>query len=692
VAADPYRYFRVEARELVDSLSQGVLELEGGTADPSVLARLFRHAHTLKGAARVVRRLDIAELSHALEEVLARARDGARAPSAAELAELFALIDRLSAAVAELDAPKAPSVVPAAEAPLAPARAAASDEGLQTTRIEIEEMDAVLGAITQTGVELAALRRELARLHELTAVAQRLANRLERAAPGRPSPASEPSLAGDLKLGLERATGRLEQGVARVEKELSDVRDGADRLRLVAAEGLFPALARAVRDAAHARGRRAQLEASGGALRLDAQVLGPLRDALLQLVRNAVAHGIESAAERVSAGKPELGRVRLRVARRGDQVVFTCEDDGRGVDVPAVRRELVARGLASDQEQRALSDDAVLSRLFSARLSTAASTTQLSGRGVGLDVVRDTAARLHGQVTMTSVLGRGTSVELAVPTTLSALQALVLETGGAEAAIPLDAVEQTLRVAGSGIVRSGEGEAIAHGGEVIPFVRLSRVLELREQPERGAALSVLVVAAAERRVAVGVERLLGTAEIVVRPLPPAVHAEAVVAGASLDAEGNPRLVLDAEGLVKAASAASAAPAPLADTAGTARLPILVIDDSLTTRMLEQSILESAGYDVELATSAEEALEKAARTRYCLFVVDVEMPGMDGFEFVARTRAHPELGRVPAILVTSRGAPEDLARGERAGASAYIVKGESDQNVLLEKIRELLEAS
>ena len=679
MATDTYRYFRVEAREL-----------ERGATDPAVVARLFRYAHTLKGAARVVRRLDIADLSHELEEVLAHARDGARSPSATELGQLLALVDRLSAAVAELDGPKTPSSERAGNAPRAADRAAPSlEDRLPTTRIEIEEMDVVLGAITQTGVELAALRRELARLHELTFVAQRLVSRLEHAPPQRTSAASEQSLADELKLGLERATGRLERGVERVEAELSEVRDGADRLRLVPAAGLFPALARAVRDAAHALGKTAKLEPTGGALRLDAHVLGPLRDALLQLVRNAVAHGIESPAERASAGKPELGRVGLRVERRGNHVVFTCEDDGRGVDVPAVRRELVVRGLATFAEQSALSDEAVLTRLFSAGVSTAVSTTQISGRGVGLDVVRDTAARLHGRVTLTSVRGLGTGVELTVPVTLSALQALVVEADGTHAAIPLDAVEQTLRLAADTFVGSRERQAIAHGGQVIPFVRLSRVLKLRAQAQRGGATSVVVVAHAERRVAVGVERLLGTADVVVRPLPPAVRAETVVAGASLDGEGNPRLVLDAEGLVHAASAAPELPR---DAPRATRLPILVIDDSLTTRMLEQSILESAGYEVELATSAEEGLEKAGRARYGLFVVDVEMPGMDGFEFVERTRAHPELGRVPAILVTSRADPEDLSRGERAGASAYIVKGEFDQNLLLETIRELLEAN
>jgi two-component system chemotaxis sensor kinase CheA len=193
------------------------------------------------------------------------------------------------------------------------------------------------------------------------------------------------------------------------------------------------------------------------------------------------------------------------------------------------------------------------------------------------------------------------------------------------------------------------------------------------------------VQAGPRLVAIGADRLAGTSDVVVRPLPPFVEAVAAVAGAALDAEGNPQLVLDPAGIVAAVDGAAAAPG---EAAPAARAPILVVDDSLTTRMLEQSILESAGYDVELAVSAEQALELARARRYGLFVVDVEMPGMDGFEFVRVTRADPRTA-APAILVTSRAAPEDRQRGLDAGASAYVVKSEFDQGRLLAKIAELL---
>jgi two-component system chemotaxis sensor kinase CheA len=229
---------------------------------------------------------------------------------------------------------------------------------------------------------------------------------------------------------------------------------------------------------------------------------------------------------------------------------------------------------------------------------------------------------------------------------------------------------------------------VAHRGALLPFLPLARLLGRAAPPPAPRRFwSGVVVDAGGRQVVVGADRLGGATEVVVRPLPAHVEALPAVAGAFLDAEGNPRLILDPAGLLAvtrevAASAEEAAPAR--------RPPILVIDDSLTTRMLEQSILESAGYEVELAVSAEEALEKARGRRYGLFIVDVEMPGMDGFEFVRLTRADATFASIPAILVTSRSAAEDRRRGVDVGASAYIVKGEFDQGRLLAAIEDLVE--
>jgi two-component system chemotaxis sensor kinase CheA len=675
--ADPYRYFRVEARELLESLSGTIEELTRGSASAGLMPRLFRLAHTLKGAARVVRQVELAGLAHEREEVLAPARDAGRSLDPEEAKKLMALLDAMETHVDGLDQAPAP-------AGATPAPRLGAEDALRTVRIEVGDIDAVLRAVTETGVQLSVLKANVLGLRQLTGLSAALASHL-RASSNVPTPEVKgPGLAEDLREGLARVVQGLVAGVERIDQELAEVRDGTDRLRLVPAESIFPSLARAAKDAASALGKQAEVEVRGGDLRVDAQVLAPLRDALLHLVRNAVAHGIEGPAERAAAGKTKSGRIELRVARRDHQLVFSCRDDGHGIDVPAVRRELVARGRVSELEAKTLADSLLIERLLSGGLSTTASVTQISGRGVGLDVVREVAERLEGDVAIESEPGRGTYVEIRVPVSLSALHAVLVDAGTTSVSIPLEAVEETLRVSSTDLGRSGTGDSLAHGGKVIPFVPLSRLLRKADLGAR-TVWPTLIVRANGRSAAIGVDRLRGTCDVVVRPLPAAARADPVVAGASLDAEGNPQLVLDAKGLV---DAAAESPGTRAETV-VVLPPVLVIDDSLTTRMLEQSILESAGYTVELAVSAEQGLEKARQKHYGLFIVDVEMQGMDGFDFVGRTRADPELSRVPAILVTSRGTAEDQLRGERSGASAYIVKSDFDQTVLLETIRRLL---
>ena len=289
-------------------------------------------------------------------------------------------------------------------------------------------------------------------------------------------------------------------------------------------------------------------------------------------------------------------------------------------------------------------------------------------------------------MTVETETGRGTALALVVPLSLSSLEALLVEAGGVSAAIPLDAVRRTLRLAAGEITRTAHGDSIVYEGKVIPFVPLARSFASRAVSAHGmGGQSAVVVAGPTGLAAVGVSRLRGVAKVVVRPLPVFTPATPLVAGAALDADGTPQLVLDPAGLVDDALRGGRTVAANASAASA----VLVIDDSLTTRMMEQSILESAGYEVDLANSAEEGLEKARRRRYQLFLVDVEMPGMDGFSFVAQTRAEPELRGVPAILVTSRSAPEDRRRGEDVGASGYIVKGDFDQKQLLATIRKLV---
>ncbi|MBI2222303.1 MAG: response regulator [Acidobacteria bacterium] len=254
------------------------------------------------------------------------------------------------------------------------------------------------------------------------------------------------------------------------------------------------------------------------------------------------------------------------------------------------------------------------------------------------------------------------------------------------ALLPLDAVRGSLRVSPEAIVRTAQGQSVLYNDLSLPLGTLAGALVPDSPPVRASGpASIVVVQGRTTTAAFSVDRVLGTTTVVLRPLPDLAPAAEYVAGASLDEEGVPQLVLDPDALVAAVERSLAT----RDEPLSARPSILVIDDSLTTRMLEQSILESAGYVVDLAISGEEALEKAREARYALFLVDVEMPGMDGFTFIERARAEPALRDIPSILVTSRSSPEDRRRGQHVGAHAYIAKSEFDQGLLLERIRELV---
>ncbi|GGM29940.1 response regulator [Dactylosporangium sucinum] len=665
---DPLRYFRIEARELVDLLSRGVLELRGGDDPAAAVAALLRHAHTLKGAARVVRQAGLATAAHTVEDVLVPHRDGAGPVPPDDVARLLGLTDEMQALVAAMVEPPG-GTAPTEEAPepAAPVRAAGAD------------VDELLEAVDEAHARFGPLRRQSASVERARRTAEGIAEQLRTGGRERAAAYAVRLTAELLTLGRQ-----LAETVEQVERELDDIRGRAERLRLVPVETVLTTLHRAVYDAAGAEGKAVVFTGHGGDLRLDPHVLAQAGNALLHVVRNAVSHGVESEAERRAAGKPAQATVTVDVRRRGRYAAFRCHDDGRGFDLAAVRRQAERRGLVAGGAEADVRE--LVRLLMQGGISTSAEVTGVSGRGIGLDAVRDLAEQLGGEVSVDTEPGRGTAVELVVPLSLVSLSGLVVLSGGTVAALPLDTVRTCVLLPAVEAAAAAAAGALAHDGQVIPFLPLTKVLPGDGGPA-GSAVAVLLTVGGQA-LAVGADRLLGTSTLVVRPLPELAPAGPVVTGLSMDADGNPRIVLDPHTLAAAAAeTGTAGPAPDAAEAPP-REPVLVVDDSLTTRMLERSILESAGYRVDVAASAEEALERIRQRRYALFLVDVDMPGIDGFTFVERTRADPAQRDVPAILVSSRASAEDRRRGLGAGASAYLVKSEFNQEELLGHIRAL----
>ncbi|HUJ57465.1 MAG TPA: response regulator [Kofleriaceae bacterium] len=625
MAQDPYKYFRIEAAELVGELAQGLLDLEK-RGDAALVARLLRHAHTLKGAARIVKHRTLADLAHAMEDVLAPLRD---APVAQRLDPALALVDRMTEQLASLAVAAAP-----APAPAAPAAAATTDIPA-LPRFDSRGIDDALGGLAWVHALIARMR------------------------------------ATDDRRALARQLDQLD-------RELREVRRDVEQVRLATAGSMFTALERTARDAAVASGRRVAFASDGDAVRLDAQVLAALHGALVQLVRNAVVHGIEPPAERTAAGKPAEGTVAIAVRSLGRRIAVSCEDDGRGLDIEAIRRAATRRGDVIAGELDAAHAFRLLLR---GGISTSREVTELSGRGVGLDVVRDAVHGLGGEITARTRPGGGTAITLAVPVSVAALPVIGVEAGGRTAAIPQAAVRRVSQLAAEQLIAGGDGVALRVGDAVLPCAALATLLGHSTAP-RGIAI---VVDGGDGAAAISVDRVVGLDDTVVRAVPGHAPIDAIVGGLALDAEGEPYPVLEPRALVEAARAAR----PIAQAEPARLAPILVVDDSLTTRLLEQSILESAGFAVDVAASAEEALDKLTRASYALALVDVEMPGMDGFALIGELRARPELARLPAILVTSRDAPEDRKRGAAVGAQGYVIKSRFDQAELLAMIDRLV---
>ncbi|MEN2426614.1 response regulator [Chromobacterium vaccinii] len=664
MAKDPYRYFRIEARELVGQLSKGVLALEQSGGDEEQIALLLRWAHTLKGAARVVRQSQIADLLHGVEALLAPLRSAGASLPRSMIDQLLAACDQVNALLAQLPSAEANDAGAADQAGAGTESGAlpAQDAPQRIVRADVLEVDALLEGLGEIGAELAGMRRAIGALEALRELAL----------------AGEAASQGALAAQLDALERRMAGGAERIDRELRQTRDAAERLRLVPVDSIFTTLERCARDAAHSCGKQVALDARGGQLRIDGEVLDVMLGALLQLVRNAVAHGIETPEQRAASGKDASGRIALEVSRRGYMVWFRFRDDGRGIDRDALRAALAKRG------QHAPADDAaLLARLLEGGVSTSGAVTELSGRGIGMDVVRAAMGKLGGNARVSSDAG-GTTFELCVPLSLAAMEVLLLEADGRAMALPLDAVRGTLRVPREQVVHSADGGSIVYEGQLLPLLPLAIGAAGRAAHQWSPrAMTAVVIRSRGELLAVAASRLSGVDSVVLRALPPLMTADPMVLGLYLDIEGEPRMVLDPEelggALTRRSDSEAAAPRP----------PILIVDDSLTTRMLESSILESAGYQVELAASAEEGLELARQNRYGLFLVDVEMPGMDGFGFITEVRADPQLCDIPALLVTSLDTAEHKRRGSDAGANGYIVKNEFDQTAFLARIGELV---
>ncbi|MCP3101739.1 response regulator [Myxococcus sp. K15C18031901] len=466
-------------------------------------------------------------------------------------------------------------------------------------------------------------------------------------------------------------------------------RDDLRDLRMVPSSNLLEPLRRTVREVSARLAKDVTLDLTGGDVRLDRRILDALKDPLLHLVRNAIDHGLESAADRRAAGKPETGRLSVRVEPRGARIAVVVEDDGGGLSPERVRATAVRKGLLTEAAAAQLSDAQAARLVFQPGFSTREQVTATSGRGVGLDVVQATAARLQGSVDVEFWPGRGTRFTVDLPLTLAAALGLLVRSGTMVSAIPSDSVERVLRLKPDD-VGTVAGRVVARvDGAQLTFLPLAEAIGMPRLPlaiESGRVQTAALVVVGGDKVLYAIDEVVGQQEIVVRSLGRHLQGVRHLAGAAVLDDGRVVPVLNAPELVRAARPETRSSGPEAQ-----RPRILVCDDALTTRFAMKSLLEIAGYPVVTAADGEEAWNILERTPCQLVVSDWQMPRLDGVGLARRLKSHASLHSTPIILVTSLDSPEDRAAGLEAGADGYLVKREVERGKLLELVRQLLPA-
>ncbi|HSJ23668.1 MAG TPA: response regulator [Longimicrobiales bacterium] len=704
-----------ELDEQVRELNNALLRLEQQPGDAEAVRVLFRAAHTVKGAARVAGVPLVEHACHALESVFAAVRDRQRSLDDTDFALCFAVADALADAGGRLrqdvsldDSPLAtllPRLLEAAQEPpageaaapssrrgAAPAadRTSAGPGGEDPPRWEPGPVgsteagdeavaDADAGGTTPAGeaTDAPADVRPASRAadEQVRVRADRLDDLLD--------------AVGELIIATGRSLavhGRDDEDARRLDAATSLISDVVHSLRLRPFGDICEALPRAVRDVAAAGGKEVALEISGEDVEADRMVMDALREPLLHLVRNAVDHGIETPTEREQQGKPRVGRIAVGAELAGGRLVVTVSDDGGGLDEEALKRSLQASGRRVPERRRELAEELLLGGI-----TTRTEATSFSGRGVGIDLVRTAVERIGGAIDVRWQRGAGTTFRLECPPTPATLRALLFRMGPHTMAIPTTHVERLVRVR-PGDVHQSEGRSlITHDGGAVPIHHLAALLgpplEARDLDETRTAV---LVSAGPRRAALVIDEAVAEEEIVVRPLEVNDDDVPHASGAAVLASGQVALLVSVAPLLAAAGRAGTGIAPGgASRRRTPQRRILVADDSITTRTLEQSVLESAGFAVTTAVNGEDAWQRLEADGADLLVADVEMPRMDGIALCRRIRASSRFAELPIVLVTGLGSAEDRARGLEAGADAYIVKSSFDQATLLETVQQLI---
>ena len=746
--------FSLEAEAQTQVLNAGLLALERNPTQADQLEACMRAAHSLKGAARIVGVEAGVSVSHVMEDCLVSAQEGrlylqpehidallqgtdllmriatpGNTVTSADIEAYVALMNRLvepSAPTARVAPPPfdvsqlllAPEpVVPEAPAPveLAPLPEPAAEParrpqrltegGERVLRVTAERLNSLLDLSSKSLVETQRLKPYLATMQRLKRMQNTSLRALDHLGDQLKvltlTPEAEEALAEARRLlaesqhVLSEQTAQLDEFGWQTSQRAQLLYDTALACRMRPFADVLAGQERMVRDLGRSLGKQIRLEIEGEKTQVDRDVLEKLEAPLMHLLRNAVDHGIEPPEQRLRAGKPAEGEIRLRASHQAGLLVVELSDDGGGVDLERLRRSIVQRQLSTEATAAQLSEEELLTFLFLPGFSLRDTVTEVSGRGVGLDAVQHMVRLLRGSIVLEQVSGQGSRFHLEVPRTLSVVRSLVVEVGGEAYAFPLAHIERMRDLAPDDIVQVEGRQHFWHEGQHVGLVAASQLLQRPPGQNDDDTLKVVVIREREAVYGVAVERFIGERTLVVLPLDPRLgKVQDISAGALLD-DGSPVLIVDVEDMLRSVDKLlNTGRLERIDrrnrhTAEVARKRILVVDDSLTVRELQRKLLLNRGYEVAVAVDGMDGWNALRAEHFDLLITDIDMPRMDGIELVTLLRRDNRLQSMPVMVVSYKDREEDRRRGLDAGADYYLAKASFHDDALLDAVVELI---
>ena len=702
--------FKAETREHLQNLDLGLLKFEKNPDDKELLNSLMREAHTIKGSSTMMGYKRIADIAHSMENGLEKALKEGLKMGRAHFDILLKCIDSIEPLLEDkltwedkgIARPFAETLCRETEEIFSGKKPEVQIEGIEKKTTEAKQTKRVSVSTSEPEVRQAqpvsgdtSIRVDIARLNRLVNLSGeqliskiRLSELVKNISVKMESQKEAGEFFGDIIKDLSSASDNIDILASSIQTEVMNI-------RMVPVATLFNTFPRAMRTLAQEKGKEVDFILKGSETTLDKSIIDDMREPLMHILRNSIDHGIEDPEDRVSHGKPRSGNITLSAYQLGSQVMIEVSDDGRGIDANKVREVAVSNGMIQKDRVNDIAEDQLLQIIFAPGFTTKDEVTETSGRGVGLDVVREKVGNLKGMVDVSSKSGKGTKFTIKLPLTLAITGSLLVGAGDDIFAVPVERVVETIRISQQDIKSVETKEAISLRGHILPLVRITDLFGL---PKKGILernfFPVIIVQSLEKRAGLLVDRLLGHQEIVGKSIGEPLKKIKNIAGATILGSGKVVLILDIPSIIESSEGVIIRRAPQAQSEpktrhGKRKKTILLAEDAMTTAMLEKNILESVGYSVIIARDGKEALDRSTQEKFDLVITDVLMPRMDGFELTTRLKKDPIYKDIPIIIVTTRETDADKRRGLEAGADAYLLKSEFTSDILLDTIERLL---